>query len=47
MVQLELNFEFSFKPLVSQDIEAFENKYGVNLPENYKKFCFSIMVVNQ
>ena len=21
-----------------QDIEAFENEYGVNLPENYKKF---------
>jgi len=35
---LELNFEFTFKPLVSQDIEAFENAYGVNIPENYKKF---------
>lgn len=35
---MELNFEFSFKPLVSQDIEAFENQHGVNFPENYKKF---------
>ena len=35
---MELNFEFSFKPLASQDIEAFENEYGVNIPENYKKF---------
>lgn len=35
---MELNFEFSFKRLVRQDIEAFENEYGVNLPENYKKF---------
>ncbi|QUG40139.1 SMI1/KNR4 family protein [Psychrobacillus sp. INOP01] len=35
---MELNFEFSFKPLVSQDIEAFENEYGINLPENYKRF---------
>lgn len=35
---MELNFEFSYKPLVSQDIEAFENEYGINLPENYKRF---------
>ena len=35
---MELNYEFSFEPLVSQDIEAFESEYEVNLPENYKKF---------
>lgn len=35
---MELNFEFSFKSLASQDIEAFENEYSVNIPENYKKF---------
>ena len=38
MISLNLNFEFAFKPLVSKDIEAFESKYGVTLPENYKKF---------
>lgn len=38
MILLELNYEFSFTPLVSQDIEGFENKYGINLPENYKRF---------
>lgn len=35
---MELNYEFSFEPLVSSDIEAFESEYEVNLPENYKEF---------
>ncbi|PFW95715.1 SMI1/KNR4 family protein [Bacillus pseudomycoides] len=35
---LVIQFEYSYKPLVSEDIRNFENKYGVTLPDDYKKF---------
>ncbi|MDM5186299.1 SMI1/KNR4 family protein [Bacillus sp. DX4.1] len=33
-----IQFEYSYKPLVSEDIRNFENKYGVILPVDYKIF---------
>lgn len=33
-----MNFEYSYKPLVSEDIKSFENEYGIKLPDDYKKF---------
>jgi len=35
---LKLNYDFTYQPLVSQDLEAFENEYDINLPEDYKEF---------
>lgn len=35
---MRINFEYSFKPIVREDIKSFENDYGVKLPEDYKKF---------
>lgn len=35
---MELNYEFTFEPIINRDIETFEQKYQVHLPENYKKF---------
>ncbi|MEH6980078.1 SMI1/KNR4 family protein, partial [Bacillus pseudomycoides] len=29
---------YSYKPLASEDIRNFENKYGITLPDDYKKF---------
>ncbi|MBP3041173.1 SMI1/KNR4 family protein [Bacillaceae bacterium Marseille-Q3522] len=35
---LTIYFEYSYKPLISEDIKLFENEYGIKLPDDYKKF---------
>ena len=34
-----LDFEYTFTPIGIEDIEDFENKYGILLPDDYKQFC--------
>jgi len=38
VILLETKFEFSFEPILDNDIEAFGNEYNENLSEDYKKF---------
>lgn len=35
---MNIEFEYSFKPISIQDINAFENKYKCSLPQDYKQF---------
>ena len=36
-----LDFEYTFTPIGIEDIEDFENKYGILLPDDYKQFLLS------
>ncbi|WP_094701232.1 SMI1/KNR4 family protein [Brevibacillus laterosporus] len=35
---MEINFEYSFEPISTHDIEIFERKYNLSLPNEYKQF---------
>ncbi len=36
-----LDFEYTFTPIGIENIEDFENKYGILLPDDYKQFLLS------
>lgn len=35
---MKINFEYSFEPISTHDIEIFERKYNLWLPNEYKQF---------
>lgn len=35
---MNISFEYSFEPTNIMEIEEFESKYNISLPEDYKRF---------